>query len=92
MQKISGSLFHKLAHYAEKAVASEDENIKTNAGTVISICLDINEELGSQRDINEELGSQLKEEGTMNETIRRIFKEAFDDAEKKFPPLIDRGN
>ena len=55
-------------HYAEKAVASEDENIKTNAGTVISICLDI----------NEELGSQLKEEGTMNETIRRIFKEAFD--------------
>ena len=54
-------------HYAEKAVASEDENIKTNAGTVISICLDI----------NEELGSQLKEEGTMNETIRRIFKEAF---------------
>ena len=55
-------------HYAEKAVASEDENIKTNAGTVISICLDI----------NEELGSQLKEEGTMNETIRRIFKDAFD--------------
>ena len=55
-------------HYAEKAVASEDENIKTNAGTVIGICLDI----------NEELGSQLKEEGTMNETIRRIFKEAFD--------------
>ena len=55
-------------HYAEKAVASEDENIKINAGTVISICLDI----------NEELGSQLKEEGTMNETIRRIFKEAFD--------------
>ena len=55
-------------HYAEKAVASEDENIKTNAGTVISICLDI----------NEELGSQLKEEGTMNKTIRRIFKEDFD--------------
>ena len=55
-------------HYAEKAVASEDENIKTNAGTVISICLDI----------NEELGSQLKEEGTMNETIRRIFKKDFD--------------
>ena len=55
-------------HYAEKAVASEDENIKINAGTVISICLDI----------NEELGSQLKEEGTMNETIRRIFKKDFD--------------
>ena len=73
MQKISGSLFHKLAHYAEKAVASEDENIKTNAGTVISICLDI----------NEELGSQLKEEGTMNETIRRIFKKDFDAVEQK---------
>ena len=60
-------------HYAEKAVASEDENIKTNAGTVIGICLDI----------NEELGSQLKEEGTMNETIRRIFKEAFDTERQK---------
>ncbi len=60
-------------HYAEKAIASGDENVKTNAGTVIGICLDI----------NEELGAQLKEDGTMNETIRRIFKDAFDEAENR---------
>ena len=34
-------------YYAERAVASGDENIKTNAGTVIGVCLDINEKLGS---------------------------------------------
>ncbi len=34
--------------YAEQAIASEDENVKTNAETVIGICLDINKNLGKQ--------------------------------------------
>lgn len=60
-------------HYAEKAIASGDDNIKTNAGTVISICLDI----------NKNLGAELKEAGLMNQVIRDIFKKDFDVAEMK---------
>lgn len=62
-----------IIQYAEKAIASQDENIKTNAGTVISICLDI----------NRNLGSQLKEDGAMNEIIRDIFKNDFDAAKQE---------
>ena len=58
--------------YAEKAVASGNESIITNAGTVISVCLAI----------NKKLGDQLKEEGTMNEAVRSVFKRDFDEAEK----------
>ena len=60
-------------YYAERAVASVDENIKTNAATVIGVCLDI----------NEKLGSELKEDGVMNEVIRDIFKKDFDEAESR---------
>ena len=60
-------------YYAERAVASGDENIKMNAGTVIGVCLDI----------NEKLGTELKEDGVMNEVIKDIFKKDFDEAENR---------
>lgn len=66
----SGCTKDVIMHYAERAVASGDENIKTNAGTVIGVCLDI----------NKNLGSELKEDGVMNEVIRDIFKKDFDAA------------
>ena len=64
----AGCTKEAVLHYAEKAVASGDENIKSNAGTVISICLDI----------NKNLGTELKEAGLMNEVIRDIFKKDFE--------------
>ena len=60
-------------HYAKEAAASGDENVKTNAGTVIGICLDI----------NRSLGSQFKEDSSMNDVIRDIFKKAFDEAKQE---------
>lgn len=64
----SGCTKDAILYYAERAVASGDENIKTNAGTVIGICLDI----------NKNLGTELKEDGIMNEVIRDIFRKDFD--------------
>lgn len=54
--------------YAEKAVASGDGNIKTNAETVLGICLSI----------NKDLNGQLEEDNAINitETINGIFKVA----------------
>lgn len=69
----SGCTKDAIMHYAERAVASGDENIKTNAGTVIEVCLDI----------NDNLGTELKEDGVMNEVIRDIFKKDFDAVEQK---------
>lgn len=66
----SGCTKDAIINYATRAIASNDENIKTNAGTVIGICLDI----------NKELSSQLKEDRAMNEVIRDIFKKDFDSA------------
>ena len=68
-----GSTKEAVVEYAKRAIASGDENIKTNAGTVIEICLNI----------NKELDRQIKEDEAMHKTIREIFKEDFDDAEKK---------
>ena len=56
--------------YAERVIASKDEHVKTNAGTVIEICLSI----------NKELDRQIKEDEAMHKTIREIFKEDFEDA------------
>ena len=52
--------------YAEKAVASDDENIKDNAGTVIGICFDINK--------------NLKEAKDMNDVVKHVFKKDIDKA------------
>ena len=66
----SGCTKDKALYYAERAVANGDENIKANAGTVIGVCLYV----------NENLGSNLKENGVMNEVIRDIFRKDFDAA------------
>ena len=62
--------------YVEKALASADENIKENAGTVIEICLSVNE--------------KLKEAGTMHEVIRDMFKKDFEEVEKKTNERVAR--
>lgn len=54
-------------HYAGKAVNSKDSNVKTNAGTVIRICLGI----------NKKLDKQLEEDEAMKDVIARIFKDEF---------------
>ena len=69
----SGCTKEAIIHYAEKAVASEDENVKTNAETVIGICLDI----------NKNLGKQLEEDETMNEVISKIVKRNIDAARQE---------
>ena len=59
--------------YAEKAMATDNDNIKTNAGTVMRICLGM----------NKELKREIKEEEIMKDVIREIFEEDFDIAEKR---------
>ncbi|MBQ4468736.1 MAG: hypothetical protein II917_01160 [Synergistaceae bacterium] len=66
----SGCTKEAVISYARKAIASEDENVKTNAETVIGICLDI----------NNSLGKQLEEDEAMNEVISRIIKRNIDAA------------
>ena len=68
-----GCTKEELMKYAKRVIASEDENVKTNAGTVIEICLNI----------NKKLDKQIKEDEAMHKTIREIFKEDFDIAESK---------
>ena len=46
--------------YAERVIASKDEQVKTNAGTVIEICLNI----------NKKLDEQIREDEAMHKTIR----------------------
>ena len=62
-----------VVEYAKRAIASGDENVKVNAGTVIEICLNI----------NKKLNKEIKEDEAMHKTIREIFKEDFDAAEEK---------
>ena len=57
-----------IMHCAERSIASEDKSIKTNAGTMIGVCLDI----------NKNLGSELKEDGVTNEVIKDILKKDLD--------------
>lgn len=59
--------------FSEAAIASGDERIKTNAGTVISVCLSA----------NVDLRQRLKEDKAMNEIIKEVFKEDFEKAEEK---------
>ena len=66
----SGCTKEAVIHYAQKAVASEDENVKTNAETVIGICLDI----------NKNLDKQLEEDKAMNEVLNRMIKRNIDAA------------
>ncbi len=58
-----GATVEDIKAYAEKAIASGNERIKTNAGTVINVCLDVNK--------------NLKEVKEMYEAVREVFKDAF---------------
>lgn len=67
-----GSSKDEVVDYVNKAIASGDENIKNNAGTVVEVCLSV----------NKDLGKQLKEEGGyMSEVVKEVFKKDFDQAE-----------
>jgi len=56
-----GATVKDIVNYAEKAVASNNERIKENAGTVIDICLAANK--------------NLEGVGTMYEGVREVFKD-----------------
>ena len=58
-----GATVEDIINYAEKAIASGNERIKANAGTVIDVCLAVNKNLG-----------EVKE---MYEAVREVFKDAF---------------
>ena len=60
-----------VVHYAGKATASENENVKTNAETVIKTCLRI----------NKDLDTRLKEDKVMD--INKAISGIFDVVEKK---------
>ena len=64
-----------VVHYARKAAASENGNVKTNAETVIKTCLKI----------NKDLNPQLKEDTVMdiNKAIRGIFDVVEEEGIKK---------
>lgn len=68
-----GATAKNIISYAELAISSGDENVKEYAGTVIKVCLSA----------NEELGERLKEDGKMEDVIRKLFKRDFDEAEQK---------
>ena len=64
-----GATKENIIEYAEKAILSGDSNIKENAGTVIGICLSVNE--------------KLRELEKMNEVIRDIFKKELDEKKQE---------
>ena len=43
-----GCTKEELLKYAEKVIANGDENVRTNAGTVVKICLNINKRLDKE--------------------------------------------
>ena len=58
-----GATIEDIKNYAEKAVASNNERIKENAGTVIDVCFAVNK--------------NLEEDKEMYEAVREVFKDAF---------------
>ena len=54
-------------------MATDNDNVKTNAGTVMRICLGM----------NKELKREIKEKEIMKDVMREIFEEDFDIAEKR---------
>ncbi len=58
-----GATVENIINYAEKAIASDNERIKENAGTVIDICLAVNK--------------NLEEDTKMYEAVREVFKDVF---------------
>lgn len=66
-----GRTKQEIIEYAKRAVASGNEQIKYNAGTVIGVCLSV----------NKELSEELKEDKYMEEVVREVFKKDFAKAE-----------
>ncbi len=64
-----GITIDDIIRYAERAVASGNDNIKENAGTVIEISLSV----------NKELSKQLKEAENMNAAVRDVLQDIFED-------------
>ena len=54
----------------DKTANSGDSNVKTNAGTVLEMCLNIN------KNLDEQIGGKMR-------TIREIFKDAFDETRQE---------
>lgn len=78
---VKGCKKDDIINYAVKAMASNDENIKVNAGTVIGICLDVNDNLGDEL-------NNLKEESAMTGAevialVEKRFKKVLDAAESR---------
>ena len=58
-----GATVEDIKSYAEKAIASGNERIKENAGTVIDVCLSVN--------------PNIEEATKMYEAVKEVFKDAF---------------
>ena len=58
-----GATVEDIKTYAEKAIASNNERIRENAGTVIDVCLSVN--------------PNIEEATKMYEAVKEVFKDAF---------------
>ncbi|MBR1486106.1 MAG: hypothetical protein IJ597_02490 [Synergistaceae bacterium] len=61
----SGATVDDIISYTEKAIASDNERIKENVGTVIEVCLAVNK--------------NIEEDKRMYEEVRRVFKNLFEE-------------
>ena len=81
---VKGCKKDDVINYAVKAMASNDENVKVNAGTVIGICLDVNDKLGNEL-------NNLKEEAIMTgaeviDLVENVYKKFLDTAKSRGIP------
>ena len=81
---VKGCKKDDVINYVLKASASNDENVKVNAGTVIGICLDVNDKLDNEL-------NNLKEEATMTgaeviDLVENIYKKFLDAAKSRGIP------
>lgn len=58
-----GATMEDIKIYIEKVIASGNERLKDNAGTVIEVCLDVNKKLKGAKE--------------MYESVKEVFKDAF---------------
>ena len=74
----SGCTKDNVLQYAARARNSMDENVKTNAGTVVGICLNINNDLGNE--LKEESTSTMTMTGAeVMDLIEKMYGKAFDE-------------
>ena len=70
---VAGCTEEAVKAYSRKAIASNDENIKDHASSVIEVCLKA----------NEKITATLREENAMDAVIARIFKPEIDKAAQR---------